>query len=142
MAEWDGNESSCSCDCGFDIPRGGILDEVRLKKPLLPDSGGTGVASLEKLRDALGILKVQAGDIPALGNTGAGEYQDGSVEFWTPFVGPPVVVIGFASESESGTFGRCSVATVEITNTGFKFRFFNGDSSNRNPTFQWIAAGI
>lgn len=28
MAEWDGYESSCSCDCGFDIPRGGTLDEL------------------------------------------------------------------------------------------------------------------
>ena len=28
MTEWDGHESSCSCDCGFDIPRGGTLDEL------------------------------------------------------------------------------------------------------------------
>lgn len=28
MAEWDGLESSCACDCGFDIPRGGTLDEL------------------------------------------------------------------------------------------------------------------
>lgn len=31
MAEWDGHESSCSCDCGFDIPRGGILDELTVR---------------------------------------------------------------------------------------------------------------
>lgn len=29
--EWDGNESSCSCDCGFDIPKGGTLDELNVK---------------------------------------------------------------------------------------------------------------
>lgn len=28
MAEWDGNESSCACDCGFDIPKGGCLDAL------------------------------------------------------------------------------------------------------------------
>ena len=31
MAEWDGNESSCACDCGFDIPKGGCLDELTVK---------------------------------------------------------------------------------------------------------------
>lgn len=31
MAEWDGNESSCACDCGFDIPRGGCLDTLTVK---------------------------------------------------------------------------------------------------------------
>lgn len=28
MAQWDGKESSCSCDCGFDIPKGGHLDTL------------------------------------------------------------------------------------------------------------------
>lgn len=31
MPEWDGNESSCSCDCGFDIPKGGTLDALTVK---------------------------------------------------------------------------------------------------------------
>ncbi len=31
MSEWDGNESSCSCDCGFDIPKGGTLDKLVVK---------------------------------------------------------------------------------------------------------------
>lgn len=31
MAEWDGNESSCACDCGFDIPKGGCLDALNVK---------------------------------------------------------------------------------------------------------------
>ena len=30
MTQWDGNESSCSCDCGFDIPKGGHLDALTL----------------------------------------------------------------------------------------------------------------
>ncbi len=30
MAEWDGNESSCACDCGFDIPKGGRLETLTL----------------------------------------------------------------------------------------------------------------
>ena len=31
MAEWDGNESSCPSDCGFDIPKGGCLDALTVK---------------------------------------------------------------------------------------------------------------
>lgn len=30
MSEWDGNESSCACDCGFDIPKGGHLGKLTL----------------------------------------------------------------------------------------------------------------
>lgn len=31
MAEWDGKEESCACDCGFDIPKGGCLDALTVK---------------------------------------------------------------------------------------------------------------
>lgn len=141
MTQWDGNESSCSCDCGFDIPKGGTLDELHLKTPLAPENGGTGVESIDQLLGALGTLKIQAGYKAALGSTAAGAYKDGSVEFWSPFVAPPVVVIGFETTSTAGTFGCCSVAVTDVTEYGFSFRFFNGDSANRNPKFQWIAAG-
>lgn len=141
MAQWDGNEHSCSCDCGFDIPKGGTLDELHLKTPLAPESGGTGVKSMDALLGALGTLKIQAGNTAALGNTAGGAYKDGYEEFWSPFTVAPVVVIGFDSTSTSGTFGCCSVAVTEVTESGFSFRFFNGDTSNRNPSFQWIAAG-
>lgn len=30
MSEWNGNESSCACDCGFDIPKGGHLETLTL----------------------------------------------------------------------------------------------------------------
>ena len=139
MAQWDGNESSCSCDCGFDIPKGGTLDKLVLKEPLDAESGGTGVRNHFELRSALGVSVTQAGAIPAMGNTAAGEYRDGYCEFATPFVLPPTVIICFNSSSASGTFGRCTVAVTEVDENGFSFRFFNGDSSNRNPDFNWIA---
>lgn len=31
MSEWDGHEGSCSCDCGFDIPKGGHLKSLTLE---------------------------------------------------------------------------------------------------------------
>lgn len=140
MAEWDGNESSCSCDCGFDIPKGGTLNKLKLNEPLAPEYGGTGVISIDELRNLIGIGKIQSGTIDAMGNTAGGSYRDGSHEFQTPFSNPPTVVIGFVSTSSAAAFGKCSVAVVDVTKTGFTFRFFNGDDSNRNPKFNWIAS--
>lgn len=96
-------------------------------------------------RNALGI---RAGSVAALGNTAAGAYKDKSVSFGTEmgsayeFVSAPVVVVGFKSDSSAGTFGRCCVSAHSVTTTGFTLRFFNGDSSNRNPEFYWIAIGV
>ena len=96
---------------------------------------------MDELLSALHIQRMQVGYAAALGNTAAGAYKDGYVEFWWPFTVPPVVTIGFESTSTSGTFGRCCVAVTDVTESGFSFRFFNGDSANRNPNFQWIAVG-
>ena len=142
MAEWDGNESSCSCDCGFDIPKGGTLDELKLNTALDPKCGGTGVTSIEELRLLLGVGKIQSGTIGAMGNTAGGSYKDGSHDFYTPFAAPPTVVIGFQSTSSAASFGKCSVAVMDVTETGFTFRFFNGDDTNRNPHFTWIASEL
>lgn len=96
-------------------------------------------------RNALGI---RAGSVAALGNTAAGAYKDKSVSFGTEmgsayeFASAPVVVVGFKSDSSAGTFGRCCVSAHSVTTTGFTLRFFNGDSSNRNPEFYWIAIGV
>lgn len=92
-----------------------------------------------------GTLSVQHGHVEALGNTGSGDYTDAAVTFPAAFLEgtTPTVIVGFSTESTAGTFGRCSCAVVKgsETNTGFTLRFFNGDSSNRNPDFDWIAIG-
>jgi hypothetical protein len=64
MAEWDGKESSCSCNCGFDIPKGGKLDDLTLTNPLGLASGGTGVKTLDELKALLGITEDDPGDTP------------------------------------------------------------------------------
>lgn len=91
-----------------------------------------------------GIGNVQAGTIETLGNTSSGSYKDGSVTFPTPFAAGtvPIVVITFRSSSTAGTFGRCCVSVLSADNTGFSFRFFNGDSSNRSPDYNYIAYGV
>ena len=90
-----------------------------------------------------GLMNIRAGTVGQLGATAAGAYKDGAVVFDAPFaVGcVPTVLIGFRSDSTAGTFGRCAVAVQQATNTGFTFRFFNGDASNRNPDYHYIAFG-
>lgn len=91
-----------------------------------------------------GLANIQAGAIEALGNTAGGSTQDGEVVFAKPFAEgtTPVVIIGFQSSSAAGSFGRCSVSVISASNTGFDFRFFNGDDSNRNPGYAYIAFGV
>ena len=91
-----------------------------------------------------GLLNVRAGTIGQLGSTAGGATNDGSVTFDKAFKAGtvPIVVICFNTASTAGAFGRCAVSVMETTNTGFTFRFFNGDTSNRNPGFSYIAFGI
>ena len=91
------------------------------------------------------IVNIQVGVIDQMGfPTEGGAYSEKSVSFPTPYVEGtvPVVVIGFVNTSVAGNFGRCCVAVSEVNHTGFKFRFHNGDTSNRNPKFSYIAFGI
>lgn len=91
-----------------------------------------------------GIENFRGGVISELGATSSGTYKDGSVTFDAayPTGTIPAVLLSFMSTSTAGKFGRCSVAVMSVTNTGFTFRFFNGDDSNRNPKFVYIAYGI
>ena len=91
-----------------------------------------------------GIDNVQAGYIDALGSTSSGSYKDGTVRFPKAFAAGtvPVVVIGFQYTSTAGSPGDMSVAVVSTTNTGFSFRFYNGNSSARNPAYSYIAFGV
>ena len=82
-----------------------------------------------------------AGHVAALGNTAGGSVAAADVSFNKTFSSPPIVVAGFVTGSTAGSFGRCVVSVNNITETGFSLRFYNGDSSNRNPSFNWIAFG-
>lgn len=88
-----------------------------------------------------GIENFRSGVIAELGNTAKESYQDGSVSFDRAYSSGtiPVVLIDFMSTSTAGSFGKCTVAVTSVSNTGFSFRFFNGDSSSRNPKFVYLA---
>lgn len=84
---------------------------------------------------------VQCGRIAATTVSKDG-YEDVSVTFPKAFYAAPIVVVGFGTESTAGSFGRCSVAvTGTVTATGFTVRIYNGDTHDRTPRVNWIAAG-
>lgn len=91
-----------------------------------------------------GIANIQAGVVNELGVTAGGEYKDGAVTFSQPYASgtTPVVTISFMSVSTAANFGKCSVAVMSVSNTGFTFRFFNGDTSNRNPKFVYTSYAV
>ena len=74
MAQWDGKESSCACNCGFDIPKGGKLEELELTNPLGLDSGGTGVKTLDDLKALLGLNETEEEESTGITLNGLGLY--------------------------------------------------------------------
>ena len=71
----------------------------------------------------------------------AGAYEDIPITFTQTYTTAPIVVAGFFSASEAGSFGKCVVSVHSITTTGCTIRIFNGDSGARIPNVEWIAYG-
>lgn len=88
-------------------------------------------------------LGIQSGALENVGGQAGGTCSDHEVTFPTPFAEDtvPVVVVSFRTSSSAPTFGNCTCSVHSKTNTGFTIRFFNGDTSNRSPGFDWIAVG-
>ena len=88
-------------------------------------------------------LGIQSGALENVGGQAGGTCSDHDVTFPTPFAEGtvPVVVVSFRTSSSAPTFGNCTCSVHSKTNTGFTIRFFNGDTSNRSPGFDWIAVG-
>lgn len=84
---------------------------------------------------------VQAGTLGTQGNIASGATRDNAITFPKAFKAAPTVVAGFMSTSTAGEFGRCCCAVYSVSASGFTIRTFNGDSSNRNPAYSWIAVG-
>lgn len=88
-------------------------------------------------------LGIQSGALENVGGQAGGTCSDHDVTFPTPFAAGtiPVVVVSFRTSSSAPTFGNCTCSVHSKTNTGFTIRFFNGDTSDRSPGFDWIAVG-
>ncbi len=92
----------------------------------------------EHFAEDVGVL---SGTLAAQGNIASGATRDDVITFPKAFKSAPVVVVGFVSTSSAGTFGRCVCAVSAVSTSSFTIRTFNGDSSNRNPGYSWIAVG-
>ena len=103
-----------------------------------------GIESVGDVINSLLALGIQAGFVEAVGNTSGGSYKDIYVTFEHPYAAgmPPIVIPCFFTQSTAGSFGRGNVSTYATSNTGFTMRYYNGDSSNRNPSFFWLALGV
>jgi hypothetical protein len=122
MNEWDGNESSCSCDCGFDIPKGGKLGKLELTTPLSVLSGGTGANTVLEAQQNLGIqfgvMGVRVAGLASLATAMSGE---------------------FVFEREFKSTPAITIAPMHADFTGY----FNYSIANASPTgFQLCATNI
>lgn len=137
MAEWDGNEGSCSCDCGFDIPKGGTLEGLTLNAPLGIGSGGTGANAADVARNNLGIYSGISG-LKKISATSPGTV---SILFGVTFAQTPNVVVSpqcSATASESyGIF--CYI--VSVNTTGCTVRLNTNFPDDLTVYVQWAAIG-
>lgn len=92
-----------------------------------------------------GIRNFRTGTVEVSASLAAGSYRDAAVTFDPPFEPGtvPFVIVGFRTSSTAGAFGRCcaAVLTGSVTHEGCTLRCYNGDSSARNPSLDWIAFG-
>lgn len=87
--------------------------------------------------------RIQSGEASMSSGVSGGNYSDTDVIFPHAYKADtiPVVVVGFRTSSDAAAFGNCACSAHSVSATGFKIRFFNGDTTKRAPGFNWIAVG-
>lgn len=96
------------------------------------------IGSSSATREVLTKGHVQIGTTSQV-TVSAQSVQTIDVGFPSSFATVPKVVCGLVSTSGDYQIGRVSVAVVSVTQSGFKARVFNADSSGRGPAISWIA---
>lgn len=142
MAQWDGNESSCACNCGFDIPKGGTLDHLTLKTPLSIESGGMGTSDPCAFRPVLGIY---SGKSDGITNTLDSSHPvDIEIDFPVTFAEIPNVVVTPQTDKSAATSYGLFFYIKNITTSGCTVRMTTNvpDAKNIGTLYvQWIAVG-
>ena len=138
MGEWDGNESSCSCDCGFDIPKGGNLETLILANALGVPSGGTGANTPSDARKNLGILSGKSSSA----TISVSSPSTVNISFDSAFSGTPnVIVTPQCDAGASGGYGIfCYILSID--STGCSVRLTTNYEGNLTVYVQWLAVGI
>lgn len=141
MNEWDGKEESCSCDCGFDIPKGGALESLALTEALSVASGGTGGKTALEAQLNLGIqCGIAAINVAGLASFGVA--SSSQITFPTAFKSTPFIAIAPVHADYSGYF----VYTISNGSaTGFAINATNVTSTTAGSiparSVHWIAIG-
>lgn len=138
MAEWDGNESSCSCDCGFDIPKGGTLEMLNLANALSVPSGGTGASTPQNARKNFGIYAGKSNNI----TVSASSPDTVNITFGTTFSEIPNVVVSPQCAEIAGASYGIFCYVQKISETGCDVRLTTNFSGNLPVCVQWLAVGI
>lgn len=137
MALWDGNESSCPCDCGFDIPKGGTLETLTLVNALDVSSGGTGANTPTDARKNLGIYSGKSGST----KLSASNPSTVNISFGQTFsVAPNVVVSPQCSDAAGGAYGIFSYV-MSVSATGCAVRLTTNYEGDLTVYVQWLAVG-
>ena len=141
MAQWDGNESSCACNCGFDIPKGGTLDALSLKTPLQIASGGMGTSDPCSFRPALGIY---AGKSSGVSNLDSSNPVDITITFPKTFTAVPNVVVAPQTDKNAATIYGIFFYIKNITTSDCTVRLTTNVPAAANigtMYLQWVAIG-
>lgn len=141
MTQWDGKEESCACDCGFDIPKGGTLEQLNLANALDVASGGTGAKTASQARVNLGIQCGQA-SIAVAGLASFAVANSNTITFPKAFKSTPYVAIAPIHADYTGCFVY-SIGSGSAT--GFKVGATNITPSTAGNiparVVHWIAIG-
>lgn len=96
-------------------------------------------STIEQIQAKLDALpEVRTGNIGST-SVSANSYTDVPVLFSPVMGGVPIVTASLVSTSTAGAIGSVSVATINITASGFTCRIFNAGASARTPGVNWIA---
>jgi hypothetical protein len=136
--EWDGKESSCACNCGFDIPAGGTLKRLTLsEQPLGIESGGTGARTKVDARNNLGFFCGKT-DVETISATSP---KTVTIPFGVLFASiPNVVITPQCSRTAVGSLGIFAYI-MSITETECSVRLTTNYTDNLSVSVQWFAIG-
>ncbi len=74
-------------------------------------------------------------------STAGGSYTNKVFTYAKDFMGAPYVYATFDTGSTSGAFGKCSCSVTDVQSASCSVRFFNGDSTVRQPNIVILAVG-
>lgn len=138
MNEWDGKESSCACDCNFDIPIGGTLNYLNLSfRPLGAFSGGTGARNFVEARQNFGFFTGLTESVTINATTP----KTVNIEFGIEYAAVPNVIVTPQCSAVANESYGIFFYILSVTETGCSVRLTTNYAGNLSVALQWLAIG-